>query len=492
MASLDPVRHKAGFLATGGLLVASGTCGFLVARYGLDGAGIAIAGAGVVLGILRPREGALLALVLGLVQFGPTRTFPVLPQIFTLADDALIVGLALRWLSDSLLRRTVTNPWVSGGLGAWAVATGVSALVARTTPATVLLALRGIGLPMLLYPVVATYVSHAASRRWVVRIILWNAVGQAVLALFQWAANRGNIDAAYGLLGPGGANALGFVLLSGVVFIAAEERLTAARWVEAIGITIGIVAASARAAMFGIPVAVAIAVRRRLARLRVVTLVIVVVGAALLAVGYYYQNSTRSIAYDLSPSSILEAQTVPTQGGRLIYAFALPGVLSRQPFGWALGVGPGGFTSYVGVNDRSPAYLDVAPFNSASSTGRASPDNEWVAVLGEYGLLGLTILLLMLFRPAWLAFSMRRVGGTGLIEDADLLVNVLPAALFLVLYGGMSINYLEYQPLAYVWWATAGLMESLAAEVRLSGVPALAPEAVRPTAAGGGAPEWKA
>src|SRR5665648_966227 len=66
-----------------------------------------------------PRTAVFVALALGMLQYGPTKTLHLFPPSFTVLDDILLLALGLRWLVDVAFGRTAPPAWVTMWLLVW-------------------------------------------------------------------------------------------------------------------------------------------------------------------------------------------------------------------------------------------------------------------------------------------------------------------------------------------------------------------------------------
>lgn len=411
------------------------------------------------LAVSRPREGAILALILGLLQYGPTKTIPLFPHSFTLVDDLLLLGVGVRLLLDALQKQYRPPLWVLGWVGAWALAGALGAVMNGVDFTTVLSSYRWMFLPVVLYVASSRYGGQRRFAALVVGVVIANTLAQAVLAVVQALGARQIGDTSFGLLGPGGANLLGFVLLIGVSLLAAGVGRPAMRMGGvALGL-LGIVCSAARAAMVAAPFALLAGQRGLLRRPSRIAAIVAFVVVGMLASAILFGTMGMSLATGLSPSRVLAAQYDSHSGGRLIYARGLSTVLEGDPLSWAVGLGPGQYTSVVGQQYAAPAFVRVR-IREAVTSRYATPDIEWVTVMGEYGAFGITCLLAVLIRPLWLG----RLPSQRLLEsDGSALAMVTraaPSLVIIALVGSLSNNFFEYQPASYGWWAVLGLVEA--------------------------------
>ncbi len=456
-------RHKLVF-ACGFAVVA----GVSAAAWGGRGGIVVAALLAFTAAVVFPHGTLPVVLVLGLVQFGPTKAYPVLPIEFSYVDDIMVLGLFVRWFLETTRERKPVPLGLALPLGLLAVVATVSAFANGRPASQVLLAARGLLLPMALCLVAVRAGSEAASRALLLRIVKIVVVAQAVLAMVQWLARPWHVDGAFGLLGPGGANALGYLfVIVACLEIPTLGRRRVAEWAALTALVAGTVVAAARGAMAVLVPAVA-AASRAVRRARMAGAVAILAGVLVASVTAYYAASGRDIGIDLAPSSLIRAQGISEQGGRMLYVALLPAVLNGTPGGWVYGVGPGGFTSYVGMNARTALLVRTAPRSADSQTGLGNADSEWVAVLAEYGIAGVLCVLALMLRPALVTWKRTRTAEG---EASDALSNAMPAIVIVTVFAAASLNVLEYQPLSYVFWVLAGLAETVVVADAREGAP---------------------
>src|SRR5665647_872401 len=414
----------------------------------------------------RPREGAILGVLLGLLQYGPTKALVILPHSFVIVDDLLIVGVGVRWSLDTLLKGVGGPVWVMSWLCAWMLLGLFSAVANGTDLVTMLLSYRMLFLPAILYLASARYGGERRYARWLVGVVIGVCILQSVVAVAQ-ALQAGRVgDTSFGLLGPGGANALGYLVLMGTALIVAGEGRPLARFA---GVALGLVAivcSASRAVLFIAPIGLLLT---QSGRLRKPMRIVLVVGLAAAAAGFTliaFGPSTTGAWARLSPSVLLQAQSDPDGGGRLIYVKGLPTVLGSDLLLWAAGLGPGQYTSVTAQKDPPPALLKVR-VKKVHSSGFAYPDSELTTVMGEYGVLGLVCFVALLSRPLWLWWrpSLRRLRrGRGVLAQVT---RAAPTLVLVAVVASLATNFFENGILSYPWWALVGLLE--AARVREEG-----------------------
>ena len=207
-------------------------------------AAVALAAVAFLAAFGRPRPAALVALALGMLQYGPTKTFHLVPRSFTVLDDVLLCGLGLRWLVDVARRRTSPPVWVTVWLLVWMGTGLLSTLIHGISITTTLASYRWMFLPTVLYMASAQYGRERGFARNVIRVVVTVGLLQAAVAIAQAVVARSIGDTSFGLLGPGGANVLGFVILLAVVLlVAGSTPISRSVWPIILGI-LGIIAAS--------------------------------------------------------------------------------------------------------------------------------------------------------------------------------------------------------------------------------------------------------
>ena len=187
--------------------------------------------------------------------------------------------------------------------------------------------------------------------------------------------------------------------------------------------------------------------------------IVLVVGLAAAAAGFTLIAFGPYTTATISPSVLLQAQSDPDGGGRLLYVKGLPTVLGSDPVLWAAGLGPGQYTSMTAQKDPPPALLNVR-VKKVQSSGFAYPDSEWTTVMGEYGVLGLVCFVALLSRPLWLWWrpSLRRLRrGRGVLAQVT---RAAPTLVLVAVVGSLTTNFFESGILSYPWWALVGLLEA--------------------------------
>lgn len=411
----------------------------------------------------RPREGAILAVLLGLLQYGPTKALAVLPHSFVIVDDLLVVGVGLRWSLDTLLKGIDGPVWVVSWLCAWMLLGFFSAVANGSDLVAMLMSYRMLFLPAILYLASARYGGERRYSRWLVGVVIGVGLVQSVVAVAQ-ALQAGAIgDTSFGLLGLGGANALGYLALMATALIVAGEGRPLARFA---GVALGLVAivcSAARSVLFIAPIGLLLTQSGRLRKPFRIVLLLGLVAAAAVFTASAFSTTTVSAWARLSPSVLWQAQYDPDGGGRLLYVLRLPRVLGSDPLLWAAGLGPGQYTSAEGMKGPAPALLKVR-VKKVHSSGFAFPDSEWTTVMGEYGVLGLVCFVALLSRPLWLWWrpSLRRLRHGR--DISALVTRAAPTLVLVAVVGSLTSNFFEVGPLSYTWWALVGLLE--AARVR--------------------------
>lgn len=452
MRSESTLSRVAGW---GALVVLSILVGGAVGKWSILGAGAAVGVVAFAAAAIRPKLATYFVVVFGVLQYLFTKSYAVLPLAVTVLDDVVLAGVLVRSLVDILSgRRRFGSPLVLAALAVW-VGSGVANSILRGGSLSLLvLALRGIALPAAVLLAAGLYFDERTDRE----RIRWAVIGictfHAGLSIVQWLGAPARFDVGYGVLGPGGANSAGFLDLIGLVWLLAKP-LERRHWVIAAVLMMSPIASSSRAAIYVLPLAVFIVLLSRNSLSRGLARAMGAVSIAGMALWGYSVAVGRGLE-ELAVGALFKSQFIAGQGGRLLYVAALPQVLHRDPVLWLFGLGPGNFTSYVGVGTLVPAFQLVAFTRSDAETGYAYPDIEWAALLGEYGIVGTAAVVTMLTAPVVRWFRRREV----LIAMQDVTI-ALPAVMVIILVAMTTLNVLEVQPLAYVGWLTAGLIYSL-------------------------------
>jgi hypothetical protein len=394
-----------------------------------------------------PRFAVLAALALGMLQYAPTKAYPVLPGAFTAVDDLLLLMLGLRWAAGVAAGRTRPPMWVLALLGIWMGAGIVNVVVRDISLMTAAASYRLLFMPALLFLLCADHARRPGFARSVINVIVAVALLNAAVAIVQ-AVLIGSIRlGASGLMAYGGANALGFIILLAIVLVASRGGSTAqTAWLVILGL-FGMIAAQSRAAIITAPVALVLPYRRRLGRPAVVLSVVVVVVAAAVVLSVALSRSNMTVSRDLWPGRLIAAQMQSPDrgGGRLLPLFQLPTMFAASPLSWIGGLGPG---QYGSAFHQIPWLLHYT-YQVANS--------EWTVIWGEYGILGLLCLGAILGRVLVICRRARDVDGPAWVAQV---VRAAPSVVLVALMGMTVLAILEYQPFSYPFWAVLGLIEA--------------------------------
>ncbi len=411
----------------------------------------------VVLAMMFPVLGMAVAVAMGMLQYALTKSYPVLPSSFTLVDDVVVVVLFMRWLGSVSLGRARVPGWFSCWAATWLTFALVNVAASGLGASWSLEGLRSMFLPLMLYPIASEYAGRERALRFVLRVVVLVILVGAGAAIIQALASGAVGDQAYGLLGPGGANVLGFTALLGATILLSEPNLGPAQW-AGVAVMLGALAASAaRAALFVTPIALFLTLRGRPAKVMRLVIMIAIVAVGVQVVATVYSASGLDASSSLSPDALVRDQNNPNFGGRLLYAKALPKLFQQDALNWLTGLGPGRYTSAVGVQKMAPAYVAARPISTTTATGYANADSEWVTIVGEYGLVGLMCAVLILARPAYLA--LRAPLLLSLPKARQTLTRATPAIICIAVMAAFSSNAFEYQPFAYALWVLLGFAE---------------------------------
>jgi len=412
-------------------------------------AALALSGAALLAAFGWPRATALVALALGMLQYGPTKTIHLVPEAFTVVDDFLLAALALRWIAGVAARRVDPPVWVVAWLLIWMGFGALNAVFRGIGVATTLVSYRWMFLPLVLYLVCAHHSRQDRFARDVIRLVVVIGLFQAAVAVVQAGMARSIGDTSVGLLGYGGAIGLGFLSLLAAVLVAASDKPESKSvWLVILGL-LGPIAAQARMAIFTSPFALMLVYRGRLLkgpRVVLATVLIVVACATVLVVATDRADLVVS-SRNLSPQYLIAAQlqTPDRGGGRLVPLLRLPSLFGTSPLGWLAGLGPGQYGSAF----RQIPFMIHYHYQVGNS--------EWTVICGEYGLIGLLCLTAILSRPLMISFRLRKRW-----DDPDWTRQMVRAAtsiVFVAICGMTVLKLLEYQPFSYPLWALLGLLE---------------------------------
>lgn len=418
------------------------------------GAGALFAAVLLIAAFALPKQAIVAVVVVALLQYVPTRAIPLLPQQAVLLDDLILVGIVARVIADLALSRVRVRLWIWMPLVALAAVSAASSFANHVDAVVAANALRSLLLPMGLVPAAAVYLRTPNDRLAVLDVVVTIAVVNAAVACIQWLSNPASPDVAWGLFGKGGANGSGFLSLIGLVLALVAPWSFRRRSLAMTVLGAGLLVSSARAAILVAPVVLLIAGWRSVSgtRARRVASVLLVL---LLTFGvlFYYRSAGRSLGDELNPATLLAGQQTAGQGGRLLYLRAVPAVWSSRDLAVLWGVGPGGYTSFVGMNRLAPAFVSQARVRTDSLTGYAFPDMQWTALLGEYGLLGTLAATLLVLLPIVHARRLSHASAA----SADAALGISMSALLLVWIAGLTaVNLMEYGPVAIPLWTLVG------------------------------------
>jgi O-Antigen ligase len=413
-------------------------------------AAVVLAGVAFVAAFGWPRAAVLVALALGMLQYGPTKSVHLVPQAFTVLDDFLLFALGLRWVAGVAARRVDPPVWVTTWLLIWMGVGALSAAARGISITTTLVSYRWMFLPAVFYMVCAHYGRQGHFARDVIRVVVGVGLLQAAVAIMQAGIARSIGDSSYGLLGPGGANALGFLILLATVLVATNDNaMSKSVWLVIVSV-MGIISAQARAAIIALPFVLILAYRGRLKRPLAALVVTVIVVSSVVMVAVAFQKSGMNASRDLSPQRLVAAQLQSPNGGggRLVPALRLPGLFGASPLGWIAGLGPGQYGSAF----RQIPWMLHYSYQIANS--------EWTVIWGEYGLIGLLSFLAILSRPLRISIRLRADDGPDWTRQ---MARAAPSIVFVGVVGMTVLTILEYQPFSYPLWALLGLLEAASA-----------------------------
>jgi len=161
---------------------------------------------------------------------------------------------------------------------------------------------------------------------------------------------------------------------------------------------------------------------------------------------------------DISPTYLWEAQlTVGSGSGRLLYYPKAWDIVSNAvPWGIGIGVGPGNFSSFTGQQFPSRWYLDlinVFLVRNQQLGFDSNVDSSFIAVGGEFGLIGLIIYLVILYQ-LYRIFSLAYKRQGGFWKSVAWAGKGM--VIFYVMAGG-AMNTWEVQYVSMYIWLFAGV-----------------------------------
>lgn len=231
-------------------------------------------------------------------------------------------------------------------------------------------------------------------------------------------------------------------LSAGIVIIAAALLLSFSRqaW---LGVAAGLAA---------------IAVLEKRSYITLMTLALLAIVLIILLVGEIPTSSTAGgnpatvITRLLEPFSPYYWQALYSVGGRMYYIFVIgPKLLQTSPW---LGLGPGRFASLVTRLYPTPVYQDLdIPQRFADNF---ASDIQWMAILGQVGLLGLIAFVWMLVRLTRLAYRQFRQSARRTL-CREIALTFLIWSIAVVLISCLGPN-LEVRIVTLNYWILAGFV----------------------------------
>lgn len=436
--------------------IAAVIAGAMIVLYGLLGSVVFLALIVIIAAALWPREATYVVVTFGLLQFLFTKAYPILPLWCSGLDEVLLVGLLGRTLFDLCDRphSKFKAPAVLAAYFIWSICGLLTGVARGQSIVTMALAFRGINLPLTLLLAAGLYFKETRDRERLRWIIISVGVFHAALSILQWAADPYKFDVGFGVLGPGGANAAGFLDLIVLLLILSRPIRKWSLVIVAL-LIFAPIASSARAAIYIIPFSVLTLYIARGAGLKDVMRAVAVL--SVLGVALWSYMTFRGGGEEFAVRQLIEAQFNAGQSGRFLYILALPRVLGSNILLWLFGLGPGAYTSGVGVATFASAFRSAAYIKDSATGGfaYAYPDIQWACLLGEYGMIGTIAVLVLLLAPQLRWWEQHRE----IAERGDITV-ILPAIGVMLIAAMTTLNIMEFQPLAYTCWTVAGLIYS--------------------------------
>jgi hypothetical protein len=411
----------------------------------------------------------LVILVLGFPLQFALRDAVALPPAVVLWSDLLVGSLLAMVLAERvlLLQRVDLGPILF--VGALLLAGGVSGIINQAPWWPALSTFRLI----VISPLVAALVMNLrATERYVTRLegaILGTLALQALVSAWQdFASGFGNVDAAQGTFGANAANSLGDSFAIG--FVVLYQRFLTGRSngvekVVALALSAGLVLTSSRLAL-GVVIGLCFILFLAQGKVSARRATLAAGLAATLGIGtfLFYRETPGAGLSLLSPTRELGVAETAHVGALaaprlLIPAWTWSTMQETSPGStWRtalIGLGPGTFGSYASA--RAPtmfADLIQEQFQTWGNIGTPGVYSEYVALFGEFGLVGLVIVLGMFgwtLKRSMAAFkSLRRT------EWSPLAAGALAATLILI-GRGFFANVLEDRIVGLYAWLAIGL-----------------------------------
>jgi O-antigen ligase len=342
----------------------------------------------------------LIIIVWNVIQYLPTRVYPVLPDQAVWIDDGAVFILVIYWFVRRLFSGQFQGHLKFDLIFLFFVAIGViSTLINQVSLQIAVEGIRAIVQPFLLYYILqfGNY-SKKTLYFFVVLIFVMFSI-QLPFVIFngvqtgQWWGDY--IWGTFGqdqMTGFGHFMSIGLITICGLLLVGFRKLWV---WIAFFLILIPLIMASSRLSYFLIPVILLwLVFKQRILTAR--TLLLIITASTILIVGVFFSYSltTRDLSFfeNLNPVQILSDQLNPSNSGRLLwYQFAWD-TLKQKPYTFLIGYGPGMFSSFTAQRNNTPIFV-IIDYIRQSQGFALYPGSEYISIPGEFGFFGLAAIL---------------------------------------------------------------------------------------------------
>jgi len=399
------------------------------------------------------------------LQYFFTRDLKVLPELFTLVDEAMLVGILFYFMAQMLQKKICIEFGGFEKVFLLLVATGVlSTLLNNNGFFNVVTGLRCFfQYVILFYALSYLNLSDKYCKR-IMAVILTMVLLQIpfmVYQYFSWTPSsqvNDHADAAYGTLSFGAANILGVLLLVMLLYlIKVKNKLPLViKTLYIVMISFGIILSHSKVTYLLIIILYLYEYRNKIfskTGLKNILITGVAILMLLKAASYVSDDVNNLTDYNKLGVLIENQLTDKEGGGRIFYFILTIGIINKYAISPFLGLGPGMYSSYAGIQSKSRYLTDLLGLDLESRGARL--DSDLTAFIGEYGYLGIfffTLLMIILFSKS------NRLGK----HHGDKFWSSYASwfSLFvIVFYFGAVVNSLwQAQFFSVNFWIAAGLM----------------------------------
>jgi hypothetical protein len=422
---------------------------------------------GAVFLFFHPRLAFLFVVFYVPTQFWLTYELHVLPTMMTVADDAILILLALRVLGDRLRsgRSIERTPWDLPFLLYFGI--GILSVIVNKVP--LINAVTGLRAPVF-YGLVLFVLVNGSEHfdidylGWIWKLLLVFCALQILTGIYQYPARGFGADSLTGTIGSSGANELGVVLLP-FLFYLISKRLDAGErgvlpMLGIVSIAMTIILCGARGAWFSaIPVALVLW-GGRLRRVKTIVSSAILVGLVYFVVArIVLMQSVDSVASAIGLKGIYGALFLVSSGG---------GNMAYYPIVWnlvhlyapvpLLGLGPGMVSSEAAISLHAPLYQNVLYdyFGQTEFGLDGGVESQVLATAGEVGVIGFLAVLSMIV--IWIVIALRTYRRSRDPEERALSAAVLAAAAAAVLLAPIKNVWETPHVPPFVLWLSGAIL----------------------------------